>query len=125
MHVGSIAILFLSVGVAFSVVQEAPLPKTLLEAKTAMLVNEGVHRKTFDALYRAMKEWGRFRIVQEAKEADVIVSISVSSGLDRKFQLLIAESNSSTTLGADETNDWITASRPAKKLVSNLRQRLK
>ncbi len=50
-----------------------PIPESLLNAKTAYVVNRGASVKDFERLCSLLKEWGRFELVQDPKSADIII----------------------------------------------------
>lgn len=65
----------LSLSSALSASGHAPLPKTLLSAKSAYIDGQ-VSSRIRDKAYEQLAKWGRFRVVDEAAKADVIVVIS-------------------------------------------------
>src|SRR5438045_2006712 len=54
----------------------APLPDTVLKAKTAFLVNDGGPSKLGDAVYRELKDWNRRQIVTDRTKADLILIVT-------------------------------------------------
>jgi hypothetical protein len=52
-----------------------PIPEALLSAKTAAVVNRGADAKDFDKLCKRLQEWGRFELVQDQKDADIVIRI--------------------------------------------------
>lgn len=53
----------------------APPPAKVLAAKQVFLVNGGGNDLAYDALYSAVKDWGRFEIVDTSAAADIIIEI--------------------------------------------------
>jgi hypothetical protein len=53
----------------------APLPKQLLEAKTAYIQNLSGSSATLDRCYSELSKWGRFQLVADPKEADIIFQL--------------------------------------------------
>lgn len=50
----------------------APLPKRILEAKTAAFKYNLTPQSHVDRVYRALVKWGRFRLVDESENPDLI-----------------------------------------------------
>ena len=46
---------------------KTPIPEALLNAKTAVVINEGAEGKDFDKFCKRLKEWGRFELVQDQR----------------------------------------------------------
>lgn len=59
-----------------SVGAQAPVPKALREAKTAYLVNDGTSLSFIDRLADELRIWGRFKLVDSAKQADITMTLS-------------------------------------------------
>jgi hypothetical protein len=55
--------------------QNAPLPPALMSAKTLYIENNSGQAKLADRCYDELSKWGRFKIVSDPKQADVIVQI--------------------------------------------------
>jgi hypothetical protein len=57
----------------------APLPARILNAKKVFLVNGGGSGGRsdlgYDTLYAAVKDWGRFQIVDSSTEADIVMEL--------------------------------------------------
>jgi hypothetical protein len=56
----------------------APLPDKIVQAKTAFLQNDSGEEKFGDNVFQELQQWGRWRIVTNRSEADIVVV------LDRK-----------------------------------------
>jgi hypothetical protein len=54
----------------------APLPVTLMDAKTVYIDNQTGSAKLADRAYDELSKWGRFRVVDSPKGADVIFLLS-------------------------------------------------
>ncbi len=52
--------------------QHLPLPATVLAAKTVFIDNQTGMAKLGDRAYEELKKWGRFQIVSDRKQADLI-----------------------------------------------------
>lgn len=53
-----------------------PIPEALLNAKTAFVQNGGAEVKDFEKLCKLLQDWERFELVQDAKSADIVITIS-------------------------------------------------
>ena len=116
-----------------------PIPESLLNAKTAFVVNRGASVKDFEKLCNLLKEWGRFELVQDQKSADIVITISTRLQ-DRIVQspsvgwrgittirglvnyLSILDARDGTELWSDETSG---DSKDPRQLVSNLKNKMK
>ncbi len=67
---------------AYAKTKHAPLPDSLLRAKTVYLSNQTGTQGVLDRAYQNFEKWGRFRIVQEKDAADLVVVFSHKSGMD-------------------------------------------
>jgi hypothetical protein len=56
--------------------QHLPLPATVLAAKTVFIDNQTGMAKLGDRAYEELKKWGRFQIVADRKQADLIFLLS-------------------------------------------------
>jgi len=52
--------------------QHLPLPATVLAAKTVFIDNQTGMAKLGDRAYEELKKWGRFQIVPDRKQADLV-----------------------------------------------------
>jgi hypothetical protein len=116
------------------------IPEALLNAKTAFVENTGANDKDFAKLCKALKEWGRFELVQRRGDADIAITLSAAVR-DRNVQLpntggygggvqtqqvlvnriRIADAHYDTCLWSDENRD----SNDPKGLVANLKNKMK
>ena len=55
--------------------KHAPLPDRIVAAKTVFLQNDSGEQNLTDQLYQQLEEWGRWRVVTNRTEADIVVSI--------------------------------------------------
>ena len=60
--------------------QHAPLPDTILHAKTVYLLNRTGQQDVLDRAYVQFQKWGRFTVVQDKDAADLIVVFTHQSG---------------------------------------------
>ena len=111
-----------------------PVPKALSNAKTAFVKNGGAHAKDFEKLCKLLKEWGRFELVQDAKGADIFITISaqvhnrtvdgygINGGVTTVQELInylhILDAKSGEELWTDQTSG---GSQDPRQLVSNLK----
>jgi hypothetical protein len=56
---------------------KTPIPEALLNAKTAVVINEGAEGKDFEKFCKLLNEWGRFEFVQTRGAADIVIKLSV------------------------------------------------
>ncbi len=54
-----------------------PLPPAILAAKTILIDNQSGDREVGDKAYQALKEWGRFRLVEDREQADLVFVLTV------------------------------------------------
>ncbi len=115
-----------------------PIPESLLNAKTAFVVNRGASVKDLEKLCNLLKEWGRFELVQDQKSADIVIKIStrlqdrmvqsagVGGGINTIQGLVnclsIVDARDGTELWSDETSG---DSKDPRQLVSNLKNKMK
>jgi hypothetical protein len=59
--------------------KHAPLPASVLAAKTVYIDNQTGHSQITDRAYDALGKWGRFKIVKEAKDADLILRFTTNT----------------------------------------------
>jgi hypothetical protein len=115
-----------------------PIPEALLNAKTAVVANEGADVKDFDKLCKRLKEWGRFELVQDQKSADIVIKIHTrledrvvempgAGGGVNTVQVLInylriLNARNGAELWSDKTSG---DSKDPKQLVNKLKNRMK
>jgi len=105
----------------------APLPPKLIAAKTVFLQNDSGEQKFADHLYRQIHEWGRWRVVADKADADVIVKLDHKDTFVRNdFSLIVIDRQSGDALWTAKKDVGIGRwSAVAKALLSDLRKRLK
>ena len=59
----------------FSDQKYAPLPEKIVTAKTVFLQNDSGVQKFADNVYRQLEQWGRWRVVKNRSDADVVVAL--------------------------------------------------
>ena len=59
--------------------QYPPLPASVIAAKTVFIDNQTGHQEIEDRAYDALSKWGRFKIVREPKDADLILRFTADS----------------------------------------------
>jgi hypothetical protein len=56
-----------------------PLPASVIAAKTVYIDNQTGHSEITDRAYDALSKWGRFKILKDAKDADLILRITADT----------------------------------------------
>lgn len=74
-----IAVLVLMAVPALAGTPHAPLPPALMAAKTIFIQNNSGHADITDKCYDQLREWGRFQVVNDSSQADVIFEIGTHS----------------------------------------------
>ena len=62
--------------VSLSATEHGPVPTALVAAKTIYLLDESNDLVLFDHLYERLKKWGRWRVVADQKDADLVLALS-------------------------------------------------
>ena len=62
--------------------KKAPLPESLVTAKSIYLVNKTGNQQVLDTAYDQFSKWGRFTIAKSKDAADIIAVFTHESGLD-------------------------------------------
>jgi hypothetical protein len=57
----------------------APLPASVMAAKTIYIDNQTGQPEITDRAYDALTKWGRFKILQNAKDADAVLRITADT----------------------------------------------
>ena len=105
--------LFLFIGVTTFAISSAakdrhlPLPPQITTAKTVYIDNQSGIAKLGDRAYQQLQKWGRFQVVQDRKQADLIFLLSA-----REYNGGYVTSGSSTTGTVDESGNINTNSSP-------------
>lgn len=59
--------------------QHAPLPASVIAAKTVYIDNQTGDAQITDRAYDALSKWGRFKILQNAKDADLVLRFTANT----------------------------------------------
>jgi hypothetical protein len=57
----------------------APLPASVMAAKTVYIDNQTGHAEITDRACDALSKWGRFKIVKDAKDADLVLRFTADT----------------------------------------------
>jgi len=117
-----------------SVAFQAPIPRALLTAKRAYLLNEAGDLKRFDSLADELRKWGRFELVDQKDNADVLIVfgkiVKGQAGSARnsgyvapveRVTLEIRDRTDESLLWREETGPLFS---PEQRLTKHLRERL-
>ncbi len=123
------AVAFLVLGITFPCSagqnSRAPLPEKLVSARTAYLQNDSGEQGFADAVYRHLQEWGRWRIVTNKSEADIILALDHKDALHNYFYLRISEPTTGQVLWLVRKDAAIRVwNRVAKALLANLTKQM-
>ena len=117
----------------------SPALRTLLTAKTVFVAGEPLeldpNRKAEQTLKKALVKWGRFHLVDDAENADLVIVISEYSSSKTTTMERVREVMgvfvAGSMLCADATPLWVVnevgpalGQRPTGKLVEDLRKQL-
>lgn len=108
---------------ALPAMAQAPIPRALLAAKTAYMVNEGASQKHFDGLANELKKWGRWTLVDDQSAADITITLRGLAAY-RGWPMIITDTQTHAQLWSDRQknpNFWTGAEVP---LVRHLREAL-
>jgi hypothetical protein len=113
----------LLVGLVLTVVASAQalIPKALREGKTVYLINDGAKQDVFDDLANQIKTWGRWTLVDDAKNADLTMTLG---GLKRGFgwPMTVKTPDGVQVWGDIQMRHY--RETAAKPLIAELRKRL-
>ena len=59
--------------------KHAPLPASVIAAKTVYIDNQTGHAEITDRAFDALSKWGRFKILQNAKDADLVLRFTADT----------------------------------------------
>ena len=59
--------------------KHAPLPASVMAAKTVYIDNQTGHAEITDRAYEELTKWGRFKIVKDAKDADLVLQFTADT----------------------------------------------
>jgi hypothetical protein len=71
--------LVLVVSPIYAKVKHAPLPASVMTAKTVYIDNQTGHPEITDRAYDALSKWGRFKILKNEKDADLVLRITANT----------------------------------------------
>jgi hypothetical protein len=57
----------------------APLPASVIAAKTVYIDNQTGHPEITDRAYDELTKWGRFKILKDAKDADLVLRFTANT----------------------------------------------
>jgi hypothetical protein len=57
----------------------APLPASVIAAKTVYIDNQTGHAEIADRAYDTLSKWGRFKILKDAKDADLVLRFTANT----------------------------------------------
>lgn len=94
-----------------------PLPPQVINAKTVYIDNQSGIAKLGDKCYTQLEKWGRFKVIQDPKQADLILLLSaheytsgyVTTGGDSTSTVSTTSTVNTTTAG-DQTTGTVNAS---------------
>ncbi|SRR5579871_602400 len=125
------AILIAAIGLYAADDKYAPLPDRIVTAKTVFLQNDSGEQNLTDQLYRHLEEWGRWKVVMNRNDADIVVSID-RKPLDSKdrfrnnFYLHVLDGRTGEPLLTLKRNKVLGRTGDvAKQLVSDLKNRMR
>lgn len=108
----------------------APLPKAIYEAKTVYLVNDTGWPKIADKAYKELRSWGRFQVVNDKAEADLILRFTGAQqtlgGLARanKLTMEVLDAKTEASLWKITEDGALLVSNNAKDCIKQLRKRM-
>ncbi len=56
-----------------------PLPASVIAAKTVFIDNKTGYTQVADKAYEALSKWGRYKIVKDAKDADLVLQFTADT----------------------------------------------
>ena len=91
----------------------APLPASVLAAKSVYIDNQTGYTQVTDKAYEALSKWGRFKIVKDAKDADLVLRFTAdTAGRPTPPGNNIDQSPTPIVLSVrDQTNELLSISR--------------
>lgn len=105
--------------------KHAPLPAKLVSARTVFLQNETGEQGFTDAVFMQLQEWGRWRVVTNRANADVVIALDHKDRFHNDFFVRVLDRDSGEVLWTAKKDAAIRIwSRVARILMSDLRKRL-
>lgn len=123
-------VLVLSGSVSLTAEKHAPLPDKIINAKAVFLQNDSGQQNLTDELYQEIETWGRWKVVNNRADADIVL------GIDRKpldnrdrfrnnFYLHLLDAQSGDELLTLKRNKVLgRTGNVVKQLVSDLKDRV-
>jgi hypothetical protein len=103
----------------------APLPDKLVAARTAFIQNDTGEQKFSDNIFKQLEQWGRWRVVTNRADADLVLSLDHKDRFKNNFYLRVLDRESGETLWTAKKDVAIGGwGGVAKALLSDLRKRL-
>jgi hypothetical protein len=94
---------------------KATLPKALLEARTAYVQNDSWHSSVGDECSDELSKWGRFKLVGDHKQADLV--FHVSGSIYNRTTLVVTDPSTRQEL-------WSSKPDKPRRAVNELRKRI-
>jgi hypothetical protein len=105
--------------------KHAPLPQKLVAAKTVFLQNDSGEPGFTDAIFMQLQEWGRWRVVTNRAEANVVIVLDHQDKFHNYFYLRVLDRESGEVLWIRKKDAAIRIwGRVARILMSDLRKQL-
>jgi len=125
-----VVVLALFLGAVVSAQEHAPLPRVIAESETVYIVNDTGWPKIADKAYKELQAWGRFRVVDDPKDADLIFRFSGAQqtlgGLARanKLTMEILDAKTGSPIWKITEDGALLVSNNAKDCIKKLRKRM-
>jgi len=110
----------------------APLPEQIVKAKTVYLMNETGKAKFGDAVYKQIKTWNRWQVINDKGQADLMLIVTDKGGMasmNPSFYLKAVDPKSGNELWTSRTTMqgklWRSWDSVAKTLVGDFRKRMR
>jgi hypothetical protein len=117
--------LLLCVGPSKAEQKHAPLPEKLIKAKTVFIQNDSGEQGFTDAVFAQLEEWGRWRVVGDRAQADVVITLDHKDAFHNYFYFRVLDRRSGEILWMAKKDAAIRIwNRVARILMADLRKRL-
>jgi hypothetical protein len=106
--------------------EHLPFPEKLINARTVFIQNDSGDSKLGDAMYKTLRSWGRWKIVAERSEADIVAVVDHKDiFIQNNFTLTLLDTKSSERLWSAKHDAAFNARGIiSRELTSDLRKRL-
>jgi hypothetical protein len=101
----------------------APLPDSVVAAKTVYIVNQTGYQSAADSAYEQFTKWARFKVLATKEGAD-ISAVFVIDPADSRYVVMQVFSPSSPDPAYQTTERWVKFVNGPKSCVSDFRKRL-